>query len=273
MSTFYKPFLAGFLSTAAILIASGAHAQEAPIPAPDKISGSIAAGIATVPDYEGARQQQLIPLIAGDIHWGQRYFAIEGTSVRLNVLDSAHFELGPVANLTFGRDANAKPLSVRALGRIKDAYEIGTFAAIKTGSLLRPGDELRLRVQGARDVADVHNGWTYEAALGYRLPVSRRFTIGAETAVRFADDKYAATYFSVTPAGSTASGLRSYTAKGGIKDVGASLTAVYVLSPKWSLIGFGGYRRLVGNFEKSPIVRDAGRADQFSGGVGIAFRF
>lgn len=273
MKTFYKPFLAGFLTTAAILTGSGARAQEAPSRDSHAVSGSIAAGVATVPDYEGAREQRVIPLIAGDIHWGERYFAIDGTSARINVLNSRTIEFGLIANLTFGRDAKAKPLSVRALGRIKDAYGVGAFAAVKTGSLLRPGDELRLRLQGTRDVSDVHDGWTYEAALGYRLPVSRRLVVATETAIRFADDKYAATYFSITPAQSGASGLPAYTARGGIKDIGTSLTASYALSDKWSLIGFGGYRRLVGDVGDSPVVRDAGRADQFSGGVGVALRF
>ncbi|MBY0583688.1 MAG: MipA/OmpV family protein, partial [Sphingomonas sp.] len=109
MKTFYKPFLAGFLTTAAILTGSGARAQEAPTGNRHAVSGRIAAGVATVPDYEGAKDQRVIPLLAGDIHWGERYFAIEGTSARLNLLNSRAIEFGPVANLTFGRDAKAKP--------------------------------------------------------------------------------------------------------------------------------------------------------------------
>lgn len=152
MKTFYKPFLAGFLTTAAILTGSGARAQEAPSRHRHAVSGSIAVGVATVPDYEGAREQQVIPLIAGDIHWGERYVAIDGTGARINILNSRAIEFGPIANLTFGRDAKVKPLSVRALGRIEDAYEVGAFAAVKTGSLLRTGDELRLRVHTPRPV-------------------------------------------------------------------------------------------------------------------------
>ena len=273
MPTFYKPFLLGFLTTAAVLGGSDARAQQTSSADRRAVSGSIAAGVATVPDYEGATEQRVIPLIAGDVHWGARYVAIEGTSARLNLLNSRTLEAGPVANLTFGRRADAKPLAVRALGRIKDAYEVGAFAAITTRSLLRGGDEVRLRGQATRDVSDVHDGWTYEAALGYRMPVSRRFFVATETSLRFADDDYAATYFSVTPAGAAASGLRVDTARGGLKDIGTSLTAVYALSPQWSLIGFGGYRRLVGDFKDSPVVRDAGRADQFSGGIAIGFRF
>ena len=273
MTTFTKPLLAGLLTTAAILTGTGARAQETPSADRRAVSGSIAAGIATVPDYEGAKQQKPIPLIAGDVHWGERYFAIQGTSARINILNSKIVEFGPAANLTFGRDAKAKPLSVRALGKIDDAYEVGAFAAVKTGSVLRDGDELKLRVQGSRDVSDVHEGWSYEAAASYRLPLAPRLLLIPELALHLADDKYAATYFSVTPAGSASSGLRTYAAKGGVKDVGASLTAVYAFSDKWSLIGFGGYRRLVGDFKNSPIVRDTGRANQFSGGVGIGFRF
>jgi len=273
MKTFYKPFLAGFLITAAIITGTGARAKDAPSSDRHAVSGSIAAGVATVPDYEGAKEQRTIPLIAGEVHWGERYVAIDGTSARVNLLNSRILEFGPVANLTFGRDAKVKPASIRALGRIDDAYEVGAFAALKTRSLLRDGDELKLRVQGTRDVSNVHDGWTIETALRYRLPVSRRFSVTNETTVRFADDNYAATYFTVTPGQSAASGLAAYNAKGGIKDVGTSLTAVYALSDKWSLIGFGGYRRLVGDFGNSPVVRDAGRADQFSAGIGIGFRF
>lgn len=273
MKTFYKPFLVGFLATVAIMTGSGARAQEAPSSDRHAISGSIAAGVATVPDYEGAKQQRLIPLISGEVHWGERYFAIEGTSARLNMLNSRTIEFGPVANLTFGRDAKVQPLSIRGLGQVNDAYELGAFAAVKTRSLLRDGDELRLRVQVTRDISNVHDGWTYETALGYRIPVTHRFTVATETSVRFADSNYAATYFSITPEQAATSGLRTYTAKGGVKDVGTSLTVAYALSRRWSLIGFSGYRRLVGNFENSPVVRDVGRADQFSGGIGIGFRF
>ena len=271
MKPYVKHFLIGFLSTTALLVASNANAQQADDR--NEVTGAVFAGVATTPEYEGAGDQQVIPLAAGEVRWGERYLSLEGTTLRANVLNSSVIELGPVANLTFGRDEDIESAPVRALGVIDEAYEVGAFGAVKLGSLLTDGDELKLRVQGLRDVSDVHDGWIGQAALSYRLPVSSRLSVTAETSIQFADDKYAQTYFSVTPAGSIASGLAAYDAEGGIKDVGASLTAVYAVSDRVSLLGFAGYRRLLGDFKDSPIVAIEGDADQFSGGIGIGLAF
>lgn len=269
-----KSFLFGFAATAGIMLGTDlAHAQDAPPPAQDNVSGTIALGVATIPEYEGAEKQRVIPLVSGQVRWGNRYFAIEGVTARLNVLDSDTFELGPVAELTFGRRAKLKTLPVRALGKIDDAYQIGSFAAVRTGSVLTEGDQLRGSIQMTRDVSNVHKGWTGQAAIDYRLPVSSRFSLSAQTALRFADAKYAGTYFSVSPEGAAASGLKAFNAKGGIKDIGVSLTGTYNLSDHWSVLGYAGYRRMVGDFGKSPVVRAAGSRNQTSGGVGVAYSF
>ncbi|MBU6393651.1 MAG: MipA/OmpV family protein [Sphingomonadales bacterium] len=269
-----KAFLFGFAVTAGLMLGTDiAHAQGASPPPDDQVSGTIALGVATIPEFEGAEKQRVIPLVSGQVRWGNRYFAIEGVTARLNVLDSETFELGPVAELTFGRRAKLKTLAVRALGRIDDAYQIGSFAAVRGNSVLTEGDQLRGSIQMTRDVSDVHKGWLGQAAIDYRLPVSSRFTLSAQTALRFADDKYARTYFSVSQDGATASGLQAFNAMGGIKDLGFSLTGSYSLSRHWSVLGYGGYRRLVGDFGKSPIVRTAGSRNQISGGVGVAYSF
>lgn len=100
MTSFGKPIIAGFLTTAMIITASGAGALEAPT-RENEVSGTIAGGVAAVPDYEGAKEQKCIPLIAGDIRWGARYLAIEGPSAWIDVLNSKVIESGPAANLTF----------------------------------------------------------------------------------------------------------------------------------------------------------------------------
>lgn len=156
---------------------------------------------------------------------------------------------------------------------IDDAYEIGSFAAIKTGSLLTEGDELKLRVQALRDLSDVYDGWIGDVTVSYQLPVGRRLTLMAAASASYADDNYAETYFGINATGAAASGLQAFTAEGGIKDVGVSLTASYALSDRWSVVGYGGFRRLLGDFADSPIVETAGSADQFSAGIGVGYRF
>lgn len=54
-----------------------------------------------------------------------------------------------------------------------------------------------------------------------------------------------------------------------LRSVGPSLSAVVLLSPRWSLIGFGGADYLVGDAAESPLVR---RRTSVSGGFGIGYR-
>ncbi len=269
-----KSFLAAFVATGSIFLGlDTAHAQDAGSAPGDGFSGTIVGGVATVPEYEGSSRQRVIPLVSGEVRWDKRYFAIEGVTARLNVLNSDTFEFGPAADLTFGRRASTRSAAVRALGVVDDAYQVGAFAAIKAGSLITEGDQLRFSVKATHDVSNVHKGWVGEAAVDYRLPVGRRFAVNTQVAMRFADDRYARTYFSVSPAGAAASSLAPFAAKGGVKDVGVAVTATYALSDRWSLLGYGGYRRLVGDFADSPIVRTAGDRNQFTGGVGVGFSF
>ncbi len=61
----------------------------------------------------------------------------------------------------------------------------------------------------------------------------------------------------------------AYRPEGGLRQVGASASLMYLLSPRWSLIGFGGVDRLSDEAAASPLVR---RREQFSGGLGLGYR-
>jgi MipA family protein len=61
----------------------------------------------------------------------------------------------------------------------------------------------------------------------------------------------------------------AYRPDGGVHHVGASLSLTYLLSQRWSLVGFGGVDRLSDEASESPLVR---RREQFSGGIGLGYR-
>lgn len=252
---------------AGVSAASGAaYAKEG-----DKLHGSSVVGVAAIPEYEGADKLDVIPFVNGRLTLGERYIAIEGVTLRANVLATEGFEFGPVANLTFGRDAKIKSNAVARLGKIDEAYEIGGFAAASFA--VGQNGRARAAIQAVHDVSNVHDGWVANLSAGYSHKVSNSFSLGLEASASYADDKYARTYFSVTPAGTLASGLPTYNAKGGLKDVGAMLTASYQVTPKWSVNAYGSYRRMLGNFADSPIVDREGNANQLSAGIGIGFAF
>lgn len=237
----------------------------------DEFSGYTTIGIAAVPEYEGADDHQILPLVDAKVFLGERYVAIEGPAIRANIVASKTFEFGPVASFTFGRDAKIKDRAVARLGKIDDAYEVGAFGAVNFD--MGENDNLRIGVQGVHDVSDVHGGFVITAGATYTAPVGERLNLMFDLGASYANDDYAETYFSVTPAGSLASGLPAFAAKGGFKDVGAQLTASYRIGDNWGIAANAGYRRLLGDFADSPVVSGGGSADQLSGGVGVFFTF
>lgn len=253
-----------------ILTPSIALAQDKPEDS-DEFSGYTTIGIAALPDYEGADDHRILPLVDGKVFWGERYIAVEGTALRANVLNSATFEFGPVASFTFGRDDETENLAVAQLGVIDDAYEVGLFGAVKFE--IGGNDTVRFGVQGVQDVSDVHDGFAITANGTYTAPVGKRLVLMFDLGASHANDDYAQTYFTVTPSGSLASGLAAFDAQGGLKDVGAQLTATYRIGDNWGIAANAGYRRLLGDFADSPVVANGGNADQLSGGGGVFFTF
>lgn len=235
------------------------------------IHGTVIAGVGAVPDYEGADTYRLFPLLGGQVNVDKRYFAIDGLSARVNLLNSNRFEFGPVAHLTLGRRRKIDNPIIARLGRIDDAYEVGAFAA--TSFDIGDSGRLRLVVEGVHDVSHVHNGWLGTASIGYVQTLGSKWRLSADASVTGASDDYARRYYSISTPGSAASGLDTFNAKGGIKDVGAALGVSYKLSRRWSINGFARYKRLLGDAADSPVVDREGSANQLSGGIGIGFSF
>jgi hypothetical protein len=65
-------------------------------------TGSIIGGAISLPEYEGSSDMTVVPLIAGELRWGNnRYAAWDGIAGRINILDNERFEFGPAMNLGF----------------------------------------------------------------------------------------------------------------------------------------------------------------------------
>jgi MipA family protein len=235
------------------------------------VHGTVVAGVAYAPEYEGADKQEIVPLVIGRINNGNRYLAFEGPTLRANVLDNKGLEFGPVVNITTKRGRDIQSRAVARLGTIKDAVEVGVFAAISRPVFGK--DRIRLAVQGVQDVSGVHKGFLSTASANYVWSVSPEFSLLGDVTATYASAKYARKYFSVNAAGAIASGLSIFNAKRGIKDVGGSLSARYAIDKRWSLFGIGAYKRLVGRSAVSPIVKNEGNPNQFVGGIGIGLSF
>ena len=102
--------------------------------------------------------------------------------------------------------------------------------------------------------------------------------IGLAISGNFVNQTYAQTNFGVTPAGSVASGLPAFTAKGGLKDIGLGVMTARDLNGNFLDGGFAiaagaMYSRLFGSAADSPLTALRGRKGQWIFGSGLAYIF
>ncbi|HEX8124941.1 MAG TPA: MipA/OmpV family protein [Allosphingosinicella sp.] len=249
----------------------------------DRNSLTIGLGGAYLPSYEGSDDYILTPagLAFGKVAgFG---FATRGTALYLDLIpDKADspfsFDFGPLANVRLDRTSRIKDPRVRALGELDTAIELGAWAGLRKNGVLHEYDSLGARVAWQKDVGDTHDGTIVTPAIEYSSPLSTRTLASFSLQAEHVSDRYARTYYSVSPAGSAASGLAPYNADGGWKSWRATLLFGQSLTgdlrhPKLSLFGGVGYSRLLGDVARSPIVRVAGDRDQYFATAGLAYTF
>ena len=279
--------LACLLPLAAPLAAQTGEAS-APSGEPDATSGrdflTIGAGAATVPEYEGASSNRILPVPGAVGRIGGFSFLIAGNQLSVDLIpDSGNnwdFQLGPSAAIGFNRNSlkNISDPRIRALGKVGTAVELGAFAGVaRCGVITSPYDRLSFSTTWRRDVADGHGGTLVSPTLSYITPLSKSILAGLLLSADWADSKYASTYFGVTPAQSAASTLPAFTARSGWKDwsIGAAtnISLSGDVTHGLSVIGGVSYTRLLNDFAASPVVSIAGKADQWMAGLGLAYTF
>lgn len=266
-----------------LLLATPAFAQTDGEPVDDGgDSFTIGLGGSYLPSYEGSDDYQFsgAGLIRGRVS-GFNFYS-RATALYLDVIREPanapiNVEFGPMANLRLDRTSRIKDVQVRALGEIDTAIEAGAFLGVTKNGVLHQYDFLTARLDVTHDVTNTHHSLIVTPNLEYATPLSTKTLIGASLSAEHVGGGFARTYYGVTPAGAAASGLSTYTLDGGFKNVRATLLGTVSLSGDlrrgWGLFAIGSYSRLLGEFKDSPIVRDAGDADQFFTALGLSYTF
>ena len=277
------------------LIAIPAAAQNAPTAVPpdaaeaaDAAGGdsiTIGAGGAYLPDYEGSNDYRFSPApgAIGSVHGFN--FTLAGNRLSVDLIPNRpgpgiDIQAGPVGVVNFNRSSvkNIDDVRVRALGEINTAIELGGYVGIgKTGVITSDFDRLSFSLSYRHDVNNAHDSGIWAPSINYLTPLSRKTLVGLFVSAEHVDDRYARTYFSVTPGQALVSGLPAYNAGGGWKNytIGALGTVSLTgdLLHGFKLVGGGTYARLLNDFGDSPVTRIAGRRSQWLGVVGLAYTF
>lgn len=271
---------------AAALVASPALAQDAAPSAPPPGFGApagdrvtIGFGLGIAPDYEGSDDSELQP---GGIFQGQVSgidFQMRGLNlytdfVRDKPQGKTRLTLGPVVQVRLDRTGTIEDPRVAELGDRKTAVEVGLTAGIGKRGVLIPPASLNFDVTFLHDIAGAHKSYVITPTVSLNSPVSRRSFARLGVSADFVGKGYARTYFDVAPGHA----LPAYATRGaGLKSVGGSLLYTHDLGgdPRHGLglFGLANYKRLVGQFADSPVVRDAGSASQVFAVAGLAYSF
>lgn len=263
-----------------VLAAAPAAAQEAPIDT-ERDSFTVGVGVATVPRYEGADDNTIIPAGAIRGSFDGIKFSTIGTALYTDLIpkfdNGVDIILGPIGHVTLNRTSGKRTRDpqVRALGEIDTAIELGVDVGIsKTGVITSEYDTISFDVAFLHDVTDTHDALIITPTISYATPLSTKVYVGVSASANRVGAGYGFTYFGVTNAQRLASGLPIYNPGKGWKDINFGAVANFSLTGDLtrglSLFALGNYSRLLGDFKRSPVVRDE---DQWFGGVGLAYTF
>lgn len=278
--------LAALATGVAVSMAAPARAQDA-APAGTVFDGDwliVGGGAVYGPSYDGSDDYVVdpVPAIQG------RVFGI-GINARNSGLsldfindggNKVSFALGPSARLRSNRAVHIKDPVVEQLGTLRRAIEVGGSAGIGFNKLLTGYDTLTFSVDVRKDINGSHGGLVINPSVGYFTPLSKGIAVALSADAEHADDRFMDYYFSVTPAGSAATGgvLPAYRARGGWRQLGGTALVALDLDGDLtngglSVIAIGRYARLINDAEFSPIVSQRGSRHQWNGGLGLALTF
>ena len=271
---------------ALLLLPAIASAQPAGSGRPPQDRNSLVLGLGggIAPEYEGADDYGFQPggVIQGKVDGFD--FQVRGPNIYVDLLRDApesrwNLIAGPVAQVRFERNSrnDTDDPRVAALGTRDTAVELGGYVGIGRKGFLIPPASLTFDLAFVRDVAGAHDSFILTPGVALSSPLSQRSFARLGVTADYVGKGYGRTYFDVA-ALPNPDALPAYATRGsGLKSIGTTFLLTHDLGGDnrkgWALFGLAGYKRLLGQYARSPIVRDAGSADQFLGIAGIAYAF
>ena len=241
-----------------------AYVEAAPI-----FTVIIAAGPYVTPSFPGAKSYTVLPSVhIAYLKPGEKdSFYTQDDSFDFRIIDTGWFKAGPAGNFLNRRGLSDGNGQFFGLHNVRESIELGGFAEIwPFQDRLRIRGEVRKAVTGHDGVV----GSIGADAIGRFGP----FQVSVGPRVKFGDQKYVDSYFSVTPNEAFLNGrVGPYRASGGLTSVGAFATARYDFNSTYSATLFGGYDRLASSVGDSPVATTLGSRDQFTGGITLAYTF
>lgn len=225
----------------------------------------IALGAQIGPKFPGSDEVSISPYFDLARARGDDLFKFEAPdeSFGLILLRAGKLEVGP----SLGIEGKRRKKDLDApLPKIGWSLEVGGFAQLRLSESFRVRSELRKGVTG-------HKGWVGVLSADYIRRDADQWLVSVGPRLTVGNRRHQDTYFGIEPEDAIVAGLEPYEADAGIQSVGAAGGFNRQLTPRWGIVGYAKYDRLVGDAAKSPIVRDLGSRNQLSGGLALSYTF
>ena len=220
---------------------------------------TIGAGAAYAPVFEGGDKYRLLPVPVIDASWGP-FFADLRNGVGINAIDTKVVTVGASVVYLPGYRRRDVP---NGIGKLSDSIGGRGFVALRASGFVATLGVTQGLTGGTK-------GLIADASLAYPITVTSRLMLIPSIGTTWADKKHNDRYFGVNTEQSLASGLPSFHAGSGFKDVSGILTASYRLTDHVDLSTSGGVTSLLGNVQDSPLVL---HKTQPFGFAAVSYRF
>jgi outer membrane protein len=236
------------------------------------VEWTVGLGGGVAPDYEGSDEYELVPLWnirASDLYDPNTYVHILGPKLRSNFLAHDNFRAGLSGQYVGERD-DVENDQVDRLSSTDDGFMLGALLGYDfklTGNRVW-GFEVNPRWDVSDDI-----GGLFTLRTHYTAPFAGSWRFHGGVSSTYASEDYMDEYFSINAADSAASGLNTFNADDGFKDVALDASLTYQFASNWSATGSLIYTRLLGDAEDSPVTDDAGDENQVFSGLLINYSF
>lgn len=233
----------------------------------------VGAGGMVGPTYEGSKHYKMEPMPIVEVSWRDTISLSpkDGLKAVFRPLDDKGFSVSGSVGYWRGRKEGVdkdNEDALRGLGNLSGnaVANLGLgyrFKAVSVG------------LNVARDLGGDRDGTAVTLKGGYKIFQNEKFRVNGDISTTWVDDNYMQALFGITTVQSERSPKRYsvYDAGAGMKDVKIGLNAGYAITSSVDLFAKTEYGRLVGDAADSPIVKGQGSENQFSGGLGLTYRF
>lgn len=232
---------------------------------PDTTNLSIGLGPVYRPDYFGSDDYEWDVDPSAYVRFDNfLFFDDDGADFAL--VGFSNFSLGPSIRVVGRRDADDNT-ALNGLGDVGTTFEFGGFAATTFV------DRFSVRFKVRKGIKTGHRGLIVDGSATALLFRWGDVSTSISGQASWIGDRYADAFFTVTPEQSLRSGLPTYNADAGFRDIGGSFNAYINVRRNWSLNPYVSWRYIFDGINDTPIISLYGDRNQFTAGFHLLREF